>query len=172
MIKCPNCQFEEISGALFCSNCGAQLVFHETNKAPASKPSTQERPSTTESSSTVENPLPPAELMDYPALIYVVDYKDYIPVSPETELTLGRASKDQPIVPDIDLKSYNAYDEGVSRLHATIKVSPEEFYIVDLGSVNGTKVNGERIRPNKKVYLEEGDLISLGRLKLQIIFND
>ena len=167
MIKCPNCQHEEPSGALFCSNCGAQLIPNNFQTVQYDTDTAY-----TNNSESGDEPIPPAELLDYPALLYVVDYDDYIPLLEDKELTLGRASKDQPIVPDIDLKAYNAYDEGVSRLHATIKYSKEDFYIIDLGSVNGTKINGERIEPNKNYPLKEGDLISLGKLQLKIVINE
>ena len=31
MIVCPNCKHQELDGSLFCSECGAQLVFTTTN---------------------------------------------------------------------------------------------------------------------------------------------
>ncbi len=47
----------------------------------------------------------------------------------------------------------------VSRQHAKVMFGPEGFTIVDLGSENGTMVNGKRI---DKRLLEEGDLIRIG----------
>ena len=32
MIICPNCKHQELDGALFCSECGAQLVFTTNNE--------------------------------------------------------------------------------------------------------------------------------------------
>ena len=51
------------------------------------------------------------------------------------------------------------YDPGVSRRHARIFVEDGEFFVEDVGSSNGTQVNGEVV---KKQPLKDGDSISLG----------
>ena len=38
-------------------------------------------------------------------------------------------------------------DPSVSRRHAEIRLDGSEFWIVDLGSTNGTEVNGKRVSP-------------------------
>lgn len=40
--------------------------------------------------------------------------------------------------------------------------------IVDLGSSNGTRINGQKIVPNVNYPLKDGDMLALGRIKLQI----
>ena len=40
--------------------------------------------------------------------------------------------------------------------------------IVDLGSSNGTRINGQKIVPNVNYPLKDGDIIALGRIKMQI----
>lgn len=169
MIKCPNCQNEEPTGAIFCSNCGAQLLSwqdttHKTSRYDTSK-------ETGEYDNIIESPILPLELLDYPLVLQVISTNEFIPVTAGDEITLGRASKGQPIIPDIDFSPYNAYEEGVSRLHATLRFEEGQITITDLGSVNGTKINGERIPSNIKRPLHNGDIISLGRLKLQVIIN-
>lgn len=62
-------------------------------------------------------------------------------------------------------------DERISRLHAEIW-PPHlggEFTIVDLGSTNGTYVNG---RPVRKARLLDGDKISLGSTILKFVIED
>jgi hypothetical protein len=51
-------------------------------------------------------------------------------------------------------------DSNVSRRHAEIRPHGSHFVIVDLGSTNGTKVNGIRIAGEQQ--LAEGDIISFG----------
>jgi pSer/pThr/pTyr-binding forkhead associated (FHA) protein len=51
------------------------------------------------------------------------------------------------------------YDPGVSRRHARIYVENGQFFVEDVGSSNGTQVNGELV---KKQSLKDGDSISLG----------
>ncbi|MGJ3249674.1 MAG: FHA domain-containing protein [Elainellaceae cyanobacterium] len=54
-------------------------------------------------------------------------------------------------------------DSRLSRCHAVIRYADDQnFYITDLGSSNGTFVNGERVRPCFR--LRDGDRIRLGTL--------
>jgi PAS domain S-box-containing protein/putative nucleotidyltransferase with HDIG domain len=50
-------------------------------------------------------------------------------------------------------------DERVSRLHAVIQPDGDEAFIEDMGSRNGTYVNGKRIQ---KAVLKHGDTIKIG----------
>ena len=61
---------------------------------------------------------------------------------------------------DCDLR---LVDPGVSRHHAEIRIEGPEIVLVDLGSTNGTFVNGQPIR---RVTLGDGARISLGRTTL------
>jgi TonB family protein len=57
-------------------------------------------------------------------------------------------------------------DENVSRMHAVIEVtSPEEVYIIDLGSAAGTIVNGKKVNKGK---LQNGDEIVLGGTRIVV----
>jgi hypothetical protein len=51
----------------------------------------------------------------------------------------------------------------VSREHATIKLEGDEFRVYDLGSANGTFVNGQRLR--EPVVLEDGMILRFGELE-------
>lgn len=64
---------------------------------------------------------------------------------------LGRRD-DCGIVLDIDTVSGN---------HCEIRKSPDGFRVVDLGSTNGTKRNGERVGP-KGLDLQTGDSLRIG----------
>jgi pSer/pThr/pTyr-binding forkhead associated (FHA) protein len=55
----------------------------------------------------------------------------------------------------------------VSRRHARIKRRGEGWVVVDLGSTNFTRVNGQRVRREQE--LEHGDEIRLGRTKLTFL---
>jgi hypothetical protein len=57
-------------------------------------------------------------------------------------------------------------DESVSRMHAVIEItSPGEISIIDLGSVRGTLVNGQRVN---KAKLKSGDEVVLGDIRLVV----
>lgn len=56
--------------------------------------------------------------------------------------------------------------EEVSRRHCQVTVGPAEVWVEDLGSRNGTHVNGQRITERTKVV--DGDMIRVGSLELKV----
>src|SRR5438094_3228720 len=69
---------------------------------------------------------------------------------PDHPALLGRDSRQIPLT-----------DNTVSRRHAELVPSDEGWYIRDLGSSNGTYINGRRI--NNRYVLKLGDQIRIGR---------
>ena len=53
----------------------------------------------------------------------------------------------------------------ISRAHAAIGYDEEGFFMQDLGSTNGTRVNGES---QARVHLTDGDELLLGKLHLRV----
>ncbi len=53
----------------------------------------------------------------------------------------------------------------ISRAHAAIGFDGAGFFMQDLGSTNGTRVNGDR---QARVELSNGDELQLGKLQLRI----
>ena len=54
----------------------------------------------------------------------------------------------------------------ISRAHAAIGYDGEGFFMQDLGSTNGTRVNGKR---EARAALQDADELQLGKLRLQIV---
>ena len=73
-------------------------------------------------------------------------------------VTIGRPDPDRGSRPDIDLSG----DEAVSRFHAELRRREDGYYLVDLGSTNGTRIGEEEIAALSEVKLKSGDEISLG----------
>lgn len=69
--------------------------------------------------------------------------------------TMGRAATNDVVV---------VLDPSVSRLHAVVERYPTGFCLRDLGSANGTFLNGERVMT--EVRLRTGDEIRLGNSRL------
>lgn len=61
-------------------------------------------------------------------------------------------------------------DKRLSRRHAAIRYANRRFYLVDLGSSNGTYINGEPIR--RCTALQDGDRIRLGSLSFSFFICD
>jgi pSer/pThr/pTyr-binding forkhead associated (FHA) protein len=82
-----------------------------------------------------------------------------IPIQSE-EFLLGRGS-------DCDLR---IHDTAVSRHHCLIRVRPDEVSLADLGSANGTFLNGTRVL--SQTVLHTGDEIRLGEFRYLVDLGD
>jgi pSer/pThr/pTyr-binding forkhead associated (FHA) protein len=78
------------------------------------------------------------------------------PIVPEKQIIVGRSS-------DLDMV---LVEDMVSRKHARIAMQADQIWIEDLGSTNGTFVNGEKI---KRARLKEGDRVLIGTSILKVI---
>ena len=168
MIVCPNCQHKELPGALFCSECGAQLIgAADTSTQNVFRIST-DRFQEQAGGKLTEYPTPPVVGTTSYSL-YVMDVGQILPLIGRDEFTIGRAAEGQPILPDIDLTPFRAYENGVSRLHISMKITPQDIYAMDLGSVNGTRLNNQKMTPNQPYILRHGDVLTMGKLRVQLI---
>lgn len=177
MIVCTNCKHANMSGAVFCSECGAPLGLTVTTAThdmrAIAKEEAEAGPARAEMPEPVAAahvaPAPVQGLADNWVTLHLLDTGQMLPLAERNEFTLGRISEGQPIMPDIDLSPYQAYANGVSRLHAVIKRGPDSIVLMDLGSANGTYLNGKRLNPNMERDLTNGDVVALGRLKIQVL---
>ncbi len=113
-------------------------------------------------------PARPSVVQDVAIALHIVETGQMIALENATEFTLGRL--DGAARPEIDLSPFDAFKKGVSRLHASISVEDSQTVkIVDLGSTNGTWVNGSKIEPHIPVTLHHGDVIALGKLIVQAL---
>ncbi len=85
-------------------------------------------------------------------------------------MTIGRSDPQRNIHPDIDLAAHEAQAKGVSRQHAVVIAKDNRIAVKDLGSVNGTRLNGRACKPNLEYRLRHGDELDIGELKLQVRF--
>src|SRR5277367_6567957 len=81
------------------------------------------------------------------------------PIATDKQILVGRSS-------DLDMV---LVEDMVSRKHARIAMQGEQIWIEDLGSTNGTFVNGEKI---KRARLKEGDRVLIGTSILKVIAGD
>jgi FHA domain-containing protein len=100
--------------------------------------------------------------------VHIVGVPEPISLKLSRPMALGRASTDEPI--DIDLNPYKALEKGVSRRHIVLERTQESVTVMDLGSINGTYLNGQKLQPFQKRVVRDGDEIRLGNLSLRIYF--
>jgi hypothetical protein len=84
-------------------------------------------------------------------------------------VVIGRRDPNEADVPELDLSPHAAYQLGISRRHAIIRRVGDHLEIQDLGSRNGTKVNGVALLQDESVPLADGDDITLGRMTLRLL---
>lgn len=167
MILCSNCKCTNMAGAIFCAECGAQLIGKDTLITQTIKTDQFNRVSPSKSAN--DDTYQSFDGSNAWGSLHLLDTGQVLPLSTRNEFTLGRVSEGQPIMPDIDLSAYQAYAAGVSRLHAVIKREGNRMIFMDLGSANGTFINGKRLPPNVEQSLKHGDILALGKLKIQIL---
>lgn len=72
--------------------------------------------------------------------------------------------------PDLDLNKFSGYFHGVSRRHAAILKDENMLQVEDLGSANGTYLNGTRLLPYQPRILRDGDELCLGHMVLRVYY--
>ncbi len=78
------------------------------------------------------------------------------------EIVLGRFDAITNIVPDVDLSYDDRENQTISRRHARIIGYDGRHEIEDLGSTNGTRVNGVKLGIGQKMRLRPGDRVRMG----------
>ena len=151
---CPECGFTNADGANYCQKCGAFMGQTETRAEPST--------ATYRIDETGE--LVPVDLGTVveqgggAALVIRAGggrVGESFPLEGD-RLTIGRR-------PDSDIF---LDDVTVSRDHALIVRRNDGFHLDDLGSLNGTYVNRERIESQK---LSDGDELQIGKYKLTFL---
>jgi serine/threonine protein kinase len=80
-------------------------------------------------------------------------------------LRIGRRDPRQNHYPELDLAEH---DRGIaSRNHATIQRDGDFYTITDLGSTNGTMINGTLITARSPQRLRQGDRIKIGEVEIE-----
>ena len=78
----------------------------------------------------------------------------------EGEMQVGRGSTNELVLPS----------QTVSRHHATLRIAPDSVHITDLGSLNGTRVNGKQVEGSAVARL--GDVVEFGSVLLRVADRD
>ena len=143
---CTACGHPNPDDARFCASCGAPLDGDSTLSLT---------PVEGEGEGSDEFPFPHDELEAAQGLLLVKRG----PNAGSTFLldadlsSVGRDTSSDVFLDDIT----------VSRTHARIERRDREFFVKDLGSLNGTYVNGEAVEETK---LARGDQVQIGKFKL------
>jgi pSer/pThr/pTyr-binding forkhead associated (FHA) protein len=84
-------------------------------------------------------------------------------------MRIGRRDPRQNHYPELDLAEH---DRGIaSRNHATITREGDYYALTDLGSTNGTLLNGTQVPQRQPQRLRSGDRIKVGEVEMEFRWN-
>lgn len=159
---CPHCQTPHAVGELVCNQCG--ILFSssgKTNKLEVA-PSQQ--------SQGKKDPVGTVSVKeDRPIYLYINGRTIQLPLHEAVIVGRRSTSPDAP-QPDVALNDFGAEEKGVSRHHVRITRHGDILYIADMGSSNGSFLNGRPLLRNLNRVIRDGDDLQLGFLKLRIHF--
>ena len=153
-LHCPECGFLNDEGANYCQKCGAYL---NPQTEARSKDSTTATYRVGETGELI--PVDVEQIAEKGAALVIRSGGGRVGESFSLErdrMTIGRR-------PDSDVF---LDDVTVSRDHALLVRRNGEFYLDDLGSLNGTYVNRRRIESHR---LADGDELQIGKYKLTFL---
>lgn len=162
-VTCPNCGKPNQQHEVFCYSCGQLLE-------PIKGSNVTKQLNDTSS-------IPSGEYFGPESVLALRmrgsgDVFEVRPQKSDHEIIVGRSSSGSAIMPDVDLNTRQAADLGVSRMHMAVRYEADQnaVLVVDLGSANGTFINGQRVLPKEIRVLRHGDELRLGKLVLMVSF--
>lgn len=84
-------------------------------------------------------------------------------------MILGRGADSDAL---LDLSDLNAHQTGVSRHHCLLARQGHRLVATDLGSANGTFLNGTQMLPQESYVVADGDELTFGSLQAHVYFNN
>jgi pSer/pThr/pTyr-binding forkhead associated (FHA) protein len=166
MIKCQFCQATHVDNTIFCGECGGYLLKEQVRETDA-----LDTDEIGWEGGVVNNSgLTSVQEVSLAALRLKIGSKHR-----EVEVTfdkltyiLGRVDPISNVFPEIDLSADGELAKSVSRRHARILKQRNKVLVEDLGSINGTFINGKKLVPYLPETLSDGDLLQLGKLPVEI----
>lgn len=169
MILCQDCQYENNHTAVICAKCGAMLPTRpDLNVIPSTSSLIKDQTTT-----VLDLGRPGTSTFVAGMELKLVFEDNSVSVPVTNTLFLGRDTTKIGITSSIDLTAFGAYVNGVSRLHAEIRVRSDNYLeIMDLHSTNGTYLNGKHLKPLYSYRLHDGDEIRMSNLVMTIHYKE
>ncbi len=188
--ECPHCGYHNRVGTLICDNCKRAIVktavegvstkpFNEGESAAreaaaaadSSASSPQNRPiSVTDLIAAVKSAGTDVFDPDMVLRFEIEGSPQPIIFYPKPETHIGRRDPMTGVTPEIDLTAFAGYRMGVSRDHCVLRLKDKRLELTDLGSSNGTSLNGMKLQPHAVHILRDGDELMLGKMVVRVIF--
>ncbi|MCK6624460.1 MAG: FHA domain-containing protein [Anaerolineae bacterium] len=166
MIKCQFCQTVHVDNTIFCSECGYYLLENtgrETDPLDTVEMREEENRTVNGLAGSLQRG---GESLAIRLKIGPRQREVEMPLNVITHL--GRVDASASVFPEVDLSDDSDASHGVSRRHARILKQGGMVVVEDMGSINGTFVNGKRLDPYLPEVLNDGDVLQLGKLKIEV----
>lgn len=102
--------------------------------------------------------------------LYVRGFPDPITLDLTDMAVVGRSDPQSRILLAARLDEYGALEAGVSRQHAAFLADRQFIKVMDMGSSNGTYLNGRKLAAFAPHILRDGDELRLGNLPVRVHF--
>jgi hypothetical protein len=146
-VHCPECGFQNLESANYCSKCGALLIRDETGGHTTMSFAPEEM-------AEEEGPLDDLAIEGTALVVRSGGGRqgETFPLEGD-RVEIGRSPEADVFLDDVT----------VSRTHAILSREDPGYVIEDTGSLNGTYVNRRRV---EKATLEDGDEVQIGKYRL------
>ncbi len=165
MVRCPFCGVAWVDNTVFCGECGHYLLPNDENKA-TDPLDTQEADELTQDDQ-FNSTSGPRHMEPIAIRMKIGERERGVEVPLSKAICLGRVDPGSDVFPDVDL-SEHAPSRNISRRHASIRKQEGKVMVEDIGSVNGTYLNGKRLNAFLPETLQTGDVLHLGKLRIEV----
>jgi hypothetical protein len=177
---CPICHAAFVANTVFCAECGAYMPkLKELHTEPLDA-SQIPWPDDAKPLFATDTDLLDPDLLTIRLRISTVgsasqngklrNYPDReLQIAMIKPIRLGRLDPREGVYPEIDLT--DAKEHGVSREHICLYRRGHAVEVEDLGSTNGTLLNGVPLKPYRPASLNDGDQLQLGQLVVKVKFD-
>jgi hypothetical protein len=145
-----------------------KLAAKEKEPRPEAPKAEPTKPKDPPAAAPAPAPAPPAPAK--PSGIFKLhhaDSKQDFELTGHTEYLVGRPDPVTGINPEINLGPLDA-GRSLSRRHAKVLSNPDGYFVrEEVGTANGTFVNGERLQPGTPVKINPGDKLRFGSVEVQ-----
>jgi hypothetical protein len=163
---CPVCKNKNELEAIICGHCGAALADPFTD--PGAKTKTSDMPALLPEDKR-DFSIDEAAVPESGIAVYVEGIFNPAYIDSKGEFVIGRKVGETSEVL-FDLAPWGGYHLGLSRRHAVIRRRENGYEVLDLGSVNGSWLNDERLVPHKAYPLANGSHLRLGSMRLFVLY--
>jgi hypothetical protein len=160
--KCPNCGAPIRAGELVCHNCNYSLTGISGSTRALEKAEETFEFSRTKSIGTAIGKLQ--------RISFIIEGSE-LTLPTGTRLVIGRRDTTATAtMPDVDLARFDAENLGVSRQHIELTWRSGLIYVNDMGSTNGTLLNGQRLVAGIERILRDNDELVIGHMRAIVHF--